>query len=82
MICHRCGTEFPPPPTSHEPRLHCRNCGARLFAWLGDHFGTRDTVVALPARQERGGIDANALILLIIAVLVLTGCVCLSALIH
>ena len=30
MNCPRCGTAFPPPTTTHAPRLHCNQCGGHL----------------------------------------------------
>ena len=39
MRCPNCGAEYPAPLPGVEPQLHCQRCNARLFAWLGDHFG-------------------------------------------
>jgi hypothetical protein len=80
MNCPRCGTAFSPPTTSHEPRLYCRHCGARLFAWLGDHFGVRDAVATPPARQTgNANMGVTLILIFVFVVIALYSCACLSA---
>jgi predicted nucleic acid-binding Zn-ribbon protein len=88
MNCHNCGTAFAPPTTRQEPRLHCKQCGTRLFAWLGDHFGTRDAVAQPPLRPRNSaprrstGSSSEATLILfgIFILLAFFSCACLSVL--
>jgi hypothetical protein len=78
MNCPQCGTAFPAPNAGQGTRLQCNTCGARLYAWLGDHFGTRD--VAAPAVRAGGGTNVGVIVLVVLALFVLFTCFCLPML--
>lgn len=79
MNCNGCGAVIRAPGPRREPQLQCSRCGARQFAWLGDHFGARETVAARP---RTGGTGVGMILLLVCAFVMLFSCVCLAALIN
>jgi hypothetical protein len=79
MQCPRCGTAYPHPTAPGEPRLRCHSCGARLFAWLGDHFGIHDATTATARRERRAdGVEWWMVLLLVFVLIVVLSCICLS----
>ena len=77
MNCPQCGTAFPHPTAGQGTRLYCLYCGTRLFAWLGDPFGTSE---AAPVVRAGGGSNVVVIVVAVIALLLLFTCLCMPML--